>query len=159
MTAAAKPTPDITHLTVKAGKIALLDAVLGGIFPLEPPPTPKGRYALSKVAGHTGPASVQFQKERLALLEKHAKKGDDGKPVSEVVQTAQGPGMRFDMGRGLGVETPEYRAELATIEDEDILLVGCRMITHAELGKCPITVQQERVLIDTGLLEDKEPDE
>ena len=39
----------------------------------------------------------------------------------------------------------------------DVELTGCRMITHAELGDCPITAAHEATLLGV-LIEDKEPD-
>jgi hypothetical protein len=145
--------PDIAPVpSLKASQLVALDAALSGIFPLSPPPTPKGRYALSKAAKVIGPAHVLYEEQKLALLTKHALKDADGKAVTNTV----GNTVQFDMGRGFGITTPAFAAEFAEMNDEAIELTGCRMITHAELGDCPITVQQETALLGV-LLEDDEP--
>ncbi len=144
-------------LSVKASLVPALDVALGGIFPLSPPPTPKGRYALSRAAKVVGPAHQLYQEQKLALLNEHAIKVD-GKPVTQTIQTATGQATQFDMGRGFGVVTEAFTAALKELNDEDIPLTGCRMITHAELGACPITVAQETALLGI-LLIDAEPEE
>lgn len=152
MTAAAKPVPDIAHVIVKASQLSALDQALGGIFTLSPPPTIKGRYALAKAAKAIGPAHQTYQEQKLALLQDHAVK-KDGKPVFEQRENT----LLFDFGHGIGVTTPEVNAALKELNDEDISLPGVRMITHAELGDCPITVQQEAALLGV-LLTDEAPE-
>lgn len=145
----------MADIVVKAGLIQDLAGTLGAVEHLTPSATPKGRYALSKACDAALPAAQRYTKERTALLEKHAKKEANGAAVKQPVGNG---GFQYDLGQGFGATTPEYDAELATINDEDITLSGCRMITHAELGSCPITAFQERILVKAGLLEDKEPE-
>ncbi len=144
---------DLQAVTIKANQLVVLDAVLGGIFPLSPPPTALGRYALSRAAKVVGPAAQAFRAEHQALLVKHALKNPDGSPVAKDL----GNGMtQYDLGAGFGKTTPEFDADFKAIGDEDIVLTGCRMITHAELGQCPITVAQETALLGV-LLQDEPP--
>lgn len=143
--------PDIS---IKAELVVMLGEVLAGATNLSPPPTPKGRYALSKAAIALGKHPQLYQDQKKALLEKHAVLVD-GKPSSKELA----PGvLQFDMGKGFGNTTPEFDADLKELNDEEITLSGVRQITHAELGACPITAAQEAVLIRAGLLEDREPE-
>lgn len=155
MSTVPKLVPDIapSHLVVKAHQIPTLDMVLAGIFPLTPPLTPKGRYALAKAAKIIGPAHQTYLEQKVALLVQHAVKVD-GKPVTQQLPNGA---TQYDLGKGFGVTTPEFDADLKAMNDEDIPLVGCRMITHAELGECPITLQQETALLGV-LLVDAEPE-
>lgn len=145
----------MADLVIASAKIPELDRALAALFPLAPPPTPKGRYALSKVAGVVGPAHATYRENYRALLLAHAITDADGKPIARDLGDGR---TQYDLGRGFGQTTPEFDAALAELNDEPITLPGCRMITHAELGACPITVQQEQALIAAGILEDKEPE-
>lgn len=155
MTAAAKPTPDISHVAPKAALIEDVAETLELIAALEPPATTKGRYALAKALDAALPARDRYRKEKFGLLTRHAKRDERGQPIT---QTVGGMTIQFDFGQGFNVVTPEVAEALAELNDEDVILPGVRMITHAELGACPITAGQERVLIRAGLLEDKEPE-
>lgn len=143
------------EIVVKSVLIQELAGALAGVEILSPPPTPKGRYAIGKASDAAQPAAQRYTKERAALLEKHAKRDEKGAAVR---QRFGDNGFQYDLGRGFGATTPEFDAELDAMNDEDVVLSGCRMITHAELGACPITAAQERVLIKAGLLDDKEPE-
>ena len=145
---------DINFVTIKANQLNALDFALSGIFPLSPPPTAVGRYALSRAAKVVGPAAQAFRAEHQTLLLNHAVKGEDGKPVTRDA----GNGMtQYDLGAGFGKTTPAFDAEFKAIGDEGIVLTGCRMITHKELGDCPITLAQETALLGV-LLVDEAPE-
>jgi hypothetical protein len=143
--------PDITPsvLTIKANQLAALDTALAGVFPLSPPPAPRGRYALAKAAKIIGAARQTFNEQHVALLTVHAVKDDAGQPVPRD-------------GTPEGSFSPKiadmdaFTKAFAELGDEVIELTGCRMISHAELGDCPITVQQETALLGV-LLTDEEP--
>lgn len=147
--------PDIT---IKAGRVLDLDLALNGgivlggaalgVLQLSPPPTPKGRYALSKVATPIVGHAEKYRENHTALLEKHARKDKDGKPVKDAIPG----GFKYDL-----TDQAAFNAEKKEMDEEPIVLSGVRQITHAELGVCPITGAHERVLIELGLLEDKEP--
>lgn len=139
----------MTDLIVKASQLIPLDTALGPVLSLTPPPSPKGRYALAKAANAVGPAVQTFREQHVALLQLHAKKDAEGKPVMQ--QFADGR-QQYDIA-----DMEAFSVDFAAIQDEPIVLAGVRMITHAELGSCPITAAQEAVLIATGLLEDMEP--
>jgi len=147
------PTP--LYVTIKASQLAALDLALGGMFSLTPPPTAVGRYALSRAAKVVGPAAQTFRAEHQALLLKHALKGEDRiTPISRDL----GNGLtQYDLGAGFGKTTPAFDAEFKAICDEPIVLTGCRMISHKELGDCPITLAQETALL--GVLLTDEPPE
>ncbi len=142
-------------LTIKPSQLVPLNAVLGGLFQLQPAPNAKGRYILARAVPTVGPALKIYTDQKLALLQLMAIKDVEGEPVS---RDTGGGNIQFDLGNGFGNSTPEFDAALKAIDEEVITLTDCRTITHAELGACPITVQMEAVLIDCGLLENKEPD-
>lgn len=148
--------PDI-GLSIPASQLPAVDLALGGLFPLQPPPTPKGRYALAKVANVVGPAHQTYQEQKNALLLKHAVRDAEDKPITRETTLNGQPATQYDLGAGFGNVTPAYLADLKDLNEEPITLTGCRRITHAELGACPITVQMETALIAAGLLEDSEP--
>ncbi len=145
---------DITHVSVKASQLPVLDAALGGLFSLTPPPTAIGRYALARAAKVVGPAAQEFRAQHQALLVKYATKNEDGTPMTRDVGNGM---MQYDLGAGFGKTTPEFDAEFRAISDEEIVLTGCRMVSHKELGDCPITLAQEVALLGV-LLTDTEPD-
>lgn len=147
-------------ITVKAKLLTDLDVALngkinnfgvreGGILNIEPPATPKGRYALAKAGEQVAGAAATYQKQALKLLNDHAKKDGAGKP--QVTMTEAGVSARPE-------DPVALQKALDDIGEEDTTLTGVRAITHAELGACPITGWQERMLIAAGLLEDKEPE-
>ncbi len=147
---------DITplHVAVKASQLPALDFALGGLFSLTPPMTAVGRYALARATKLVGPATQEFRAQHQALLVKHAIKNEDGSPVSRDL----GNGLtQYDMGAGWGKTTPAFDAEFKAIGDENIVLTGCRMISHKELGDCPITLAQEVALLGV-LLTDESPE-
>lgn len=140
-------------ITVKAASIVEVANVLAAVEQLSPPPLPKGRYALGKSAkAALGPAQFHLDKTQELRVE-HAKKDGGGKPVTTDITINGQPAKKYEM-----VDEAAFNAALKAIGEEEVTLEGCRMITHAELGACPITAYQERVLIDAGLLDDKEPE-
>ena len=52
---------------------------------------------------------------------------------------------------------PEKMEEWLAIQSTEVVLPGARQITRAELGACPITIDQEMVLVSCGVLADEEP--
>ncbi len=142
----------MSDTTIKAAQLETLNTALLGVFPLTPPPTPKGRYFLSTAAGIIGPSTTTYQQNKQALIEKWAKRDDEGKLISVVNTDA--------LGRKVATfpltDAVAFAAELKEIDDIDIVLTGVRVITHAELGACPITVAQETALRGI-LLEAVEP--
>jgi hypothetical protein len=141
----------VSDITITTAQLKALAPALAGILQLSPPPTAKGRYALAKAGAKVDPAYKLFGEQDSALAARVAVKDKDGNPIIR------------DMGNGLaGFDVrpdakEEYQAEMKALLEEEVVLSGVRQITHAELGACPITAQQEMVLIDCGLLEDKEP--
>ena len=124
--------------------LAELAPVLTDIEKLSPPPKAKGRYALAKVSAIAGPAFTILSTQQMALA---TRLGTDHKQ-------AENGGVTFSIPTD---RREEWATESAALLEETVTLTGCRMITNAELGECPLTIQQVRVLIACGLLEDVEP--
>lgn len=138
-------------LTISTHQLIELAPVLSAVEQLSPPPTAKGRYALAKASAKVGPAFQLYAEQEQKLVQRCAVKDKDGK----VAFRPAGNGLQgFDL---LPELRDEYNAEVKALKDEDVVLQGVRMITHAELGQCPITAAQERVLMECGLLDDVEP--
>ena len=140
--------PDIT---VPMDLFIALAPALGDINTLKPPALPKGRYVLQKALDQCETPFTAFQKWEQAFIKRVAVcDAESGEPILKPL----GNGFHFDYNPDVKAEAEAERAEkFAT----PVVLAGLRMITHAELGNCPITGAQERLLIKVGLLEDSEP--
>lgn len=141
----------MSDLTVTASQIAALHATLSAVERLSPPPTPKGRYVLSRASERVVAEAALIEKATMGLVRLCATVDDQNEPIL----TPDGEGrVSFSLRPEKVVE---YQDALGGLMAESVVLAGVRQITHAELGECPITVEQERVLIAAGLLEDCEP--
>lgn len=140
----------MADITIKTGQLRDTLVVLVGLAPLSPPPSPKGRYWLGKALDKIDGEFKTFEKVRGALMDEHADRDERGKPVTYIAASGAASIRMRDQAA--------FDAAYAEIAAQDVVLTNCRQITRAELGACPITVQQERQLIAVGLLEDKEPE-
>lgn len=141
----------MSDLTMTTATLTTLHPVLTALDGLTPPPTPKGRYVLSKAAGKVAAEIEVYQKALSAFLKTVVTQDDKGEPIFTPVESG---GVSFQIAAD---KIEEYRTGMTGLAEEQVTLAGVRQITHAELGACPITVEQERVLIAAGLLEDAEP--
>ena len=129
-----------------------LAPVLSAIDIKEPPPEPKARYILGRAVDGVDRLLTVFNKARQKHTDTFCVKDDDGKPIyrqGDVEGT-----VRFDIIKG---QESAYSDGMLAMLEEPVTLSGVRVITRAEMGEFPLTVQQERVLIACGLLEDVEP--
>lgn len=138
-------------LTLTTGQLAALHPVLIALDTLTPPPTPKGRYVLSKAATQVAAEHTAYQKVVLEFLKTVVTRDEKDEPIFTPTDAG---GVSFTIAPE---KLADYQSGIAGLADEPVTLTGVRQITHAELGACPITVEQERVLIAAGLLEDAEP--
>ena len=145
---------------MKARFLPALDAVLNGvqhtdgtktegILDLKPPPAPKGRYVLAKAAKAAAAETPTYQESVFEVLKEHATRDEQNEPIITVSDAGSVSVVPQD--------AEALNKALEELGEEEIVLAGVRMLTHAELGDCPITARQERLLIEVGLLEDKEP--
>lgn len=142
----------MSDLTMTTATLTTLHPVLVALDTLTPPPTAKGRYVLSKAAAKVATEHTLYEKALMDFLKTVVTTDDKGEPL--FTPAAEGRGVTFS----IAVEkVEEYRVGMEGLANEPVVLAGVRQITHAELGACPITVEQERVLIAAGLLEDAEP--
>lgn len=137
-------------LTLSTKTLIEVHPVLAAVEQLTPPMTAKGRYALAKATAKTGPAYELYSKQAIDLMKKVATRDEKDMPILKQTDA----GITFNVRPEC---QEEYAKESAALLEEEVVLSGCRAITHAELGNCPITGQQERVLIAAGLLVDEEP--
>lgn len=140
----------MSDITLKTGQLRDTLVALAGVAPLSPPPSPKGRYWLGKALDKIEGEFKTFEKVRGALMDDHAERDEKG---AKVTFTPPGGVEQYKMK-----DQAVYDAAYAEIAAQEVVLTNCRQITRAELGACPITVQQERQLMAVGLLEDKEPE-
>ena len=138
-------------MTMSTDQLIALAPVLAEIETLTPPPTAKGRYALAKASAKVGPAFKLYAEQEQKLVARVAVKDDKGNPKMRDLGNGRA---QFDVAPEF---KDEYAQEMAELKSEPVVLEGVRAVTHAELGVCPLTVAQEKVLIASGLLEDKEP--
>lgn len=141
----------MADITITTEQLADLAPVLTEVLDLTPPPTAKGRYALAKVGAKVDPAFKVFAEQDAALAKRVATTDEKGAPVMTALPGGQ---VHFNVRPEM---QDEYTAERKAILAEPVVLTGVRQITHAELGACPITARHEMILIECGLLEDKEP--
>lgn len=139
------------ELTLTTDQLTQLAPVLAAIENLSPPPTAKGRYALAKASAKVGPAFKLYVEQEGKLVARVAVKDEKGNPILKDLGNGQA---HFEVAPEF---KDEYAKETADLKSEPVILDGVRAVTHDELGACPITVAQERVLIACGLLEDKDP--
>lgn len=141
----------MADLILTSKQLILLHPVLAAVEKLSPPPTAKGRYALAKAAAKAGPAFDLYADQERKLLLRCAVKNEDGSVKVKDLGNGQA---HFDWLPELAEEATK---EMAALQAEEVVLSGVRMVTHAELGACPITGEQERILMAVGLLDDIEP--
>ncbi len=110
--------------------------------------TPKGRYALARWGIACDAPSAAYGKKMGALIESVA--------LPESIKALPTGGLTFDFKdaecRAL------YAVESEKINSETVTVSGVRPITHAELGNCPLTGAQEKLLMVAGVLEMVEPE-
>ena len=138
-------------LTITTQQLSQLQPTLAAISGLTPPPTPKGRYVLSKAQEKAAAEYTTYQKSLMDFIKTMVTQDEAGEPILEDAGNGQ---VRFTIRPD---KQDEYAAGTKGLAEESVTLIGVRQITHAELGACPITIEMERALIVCGLLEDVEP--
>jgi len=116
--------------------------------PLTPPPSPKGRYVLAKAIPIVSKAAESHNTALKAFLDGAVTKDADGKPVYKDGSVA---------GTITFTVEPEHQDAYVELQNEEITLSGVRPLTRAELGDCPLTIQQEMILIACKMLPDEPP--
>jgi hypothetical protein len=142
----------MAELTIIAKQLEVLSTTLLELESLTPPPTPKGRYVLAKIATKVTTEYEIFKKSFKKFLDEMVTTDEEGKPKYDV-----GPTPNSVMFTTKPDKIAEYTEGLDAMLSEPAVLTGTRAITHAELGACPITIGQEKVLIACGILIDEEP--
>lgn len=145
--------PDISPaVTFPVGLLFDLANALGGVDTLTPPPKAKARYVFGKAVAAVTKELETFTKARQALLDENVTKDEHGKPIYE---PGDAPGtIKFTI---LPEKAEAHSQAWKELHDEPLTLTGVRQILHSELGDCPLTVQQERIFVQCGLLDDVEP--
>jgi hypothetical protein len=131
--------PDLSLTTEQLTRLA---PVLAALAPLSPPPSANGRYAIIRATEKAESAIKPFATAEAEMMNRYAVPGS-------IKQVGSGR-VTFDIAADKQVE---YVTERTAMLAEPITLTGVRAITRAELGECPITIQQDRVLVECGLLE------
>lgn len=137
----------MAEITIPSGTLHNVANVLAAMASLTPPPEPKGRYVLARALPAIQKAAEEHGKAFTEFLQGAATKKDDGTPNITA----------HDNGTLSFVIASEHLEAYRDIQSLPTAIPGVRMITHAELGACPITIEQEAVLITAGLLADEEP--
>ena len=137
----------MADFSVPAAQIILFAQTLNQMTPLTPSPTPKGRYLCAKATPLALKAAQAHSEALEAFLNGAVTQDEDGKPIFK----ERGNQRTFDF------QTEELGKQFAEIQAELIPLAGVRQMTRVELGDCPITIEQEMILISAGFLEDSEP--
>ncbi len=130
--------PDLTITTEQLTRLA---PVAAAVQPMAFP-TATARYVVIRFSEKIEAAIKPFAEAESGMMTKYAVPGS-------IKQTAAGR-VTYEIATE---RQADYNAERATLMAEPITLTGVRALTRAELGECPITVQQDRVLVECGLLE------
>ncbi len=125
---------------IKAGFLPSIHADLLQIFPLQPPPTVRGKYILAKYAQAVANELPTFQQQKMDLLKKHAEKDEKGDPILLQVPGANGQ-VAVSIPSDWLAKNPDV--QMAFNKDDAELFntpikLNLPMLTHAELGECPI---------------------
>lgn len=131
-------------------KLIHIEPSLAAIAPLSPPPELKGRYIFSKAVDAVGEALRKYTELDTEILVRFADKDEKQRPI--IKTTADG--LEYQMSDKI---KEECRKERKALLDMEIELIGLRAVTHAELGKCPITIEMMAPLIG-NLIVDIEPE-
>lgn len=115
------------------------------------PPTPKGRYVIGRWADKVAPLFEALHKEEQQIIQRCAVKDEHGKIAFRV----NGTRGSYDIIEGL---REEHDRDKQALWEKEYTVEGVRMLLHAELGACPITAKQERILIACKVLDDVEPE-
>lgn len=142
----------MSDITFPASRLVDLSVAVAALFPLQPPPTPKGRYRLAKIAQAISNEIPEFQRARLEVMKKHAPKGESGEPILIHTQTPQGTAVNCDP-----VDAAAFRADDADLGSTVITLAGLAPLTHAELGDCPVPQGAFTAMLGVLIL-DEEPE-
>lgn len=136
----------MADFTIRADQLHRLATTLGEMAPLTPPPSPKGRYVVAKALPVVTKAAEAHSAALKAFLDGAVTQDADGQPQ----YTQAGALLTFEI-------RPEHQAAYAELQAEMVPLAGVRQLLRAELGDCPVTIQQELALVACGFLEDAEP--
>ncbi len=130
--------PDLTITTEQLTRLA---PVAAAVQPMAFP-TATARYVVIRFSEKVEAAIKPFAEAESGMMTKYAMPGS-------IKQNGAGR-VTFDIA---AEAQAAYTAERATLLAEPVTLTGVRALTRTELGECPITVQQDRVLVECGLLE------
>lgn len=137
---------------LKAGLLPQIHADLLQVFPLQPPPPARGKYLLAKFAQFVANELPLYNAHKLDLLRKHAPKDATGQPILTTTDLGNGQSvMSIDP-----VDRAAFNAEDAALF-HTIHTVNLPMLTHADLGNCPIPQGAYTRLLGV-LIEDKLPE-
>ena len=142
----------MAELAIIAGQLEALSTTLSELESLTPPPAPKGRYVLAKIGTKVTAEYEIFKTSFKKFLDEMVTTDEEGKPKYDAGPTSASVTFAIKPDKIV-----EYTEGLDAMLSEPVVLTGTRAVTHAELGACPITIGQEKVLIACGILIDEEP--
>jgi hypothetical protein len=140
-------------ITFPARLLPALHGQMQTLFSLQPPPPPRGKYFFAKIAQKVAAELPLYNQQRFELLKKHAPLDEKGEPVLLVT----------DFGNGQSevkihpIDQAAFNTEDAELGSTPIVLAGIPLLTHAELGDCPIP--QGAYTLMLGVLIKDEPPE
>ncbi len=105
---------------------------------------------MSKASPKMIAEGTEYQQAILGLMKKHAPKDDKGEPIWTVGTNAAGE----QTVEVKPVDVAAYQAEKDTLDKEVVTIAGSRMITHAEIGKCPIPQWAYDVLLGVVIVDE-----
>lgn len=142
----------MADLSFPAFKLPAIAEALGALHDLQPPLGVKAKYVVGRAAPKIAAEAQTYMNQKLDLMRKHAPRDEKNEPILVVTEIAPGK-QSFQV---TPVDPAAYKAEADALDNEVIPIPGSRMITHAEVGACPIPQGAYNVLLGTVIV-DEEP--
>lgn len=140
-------------ITFPLGAVQAFSMDVQSIFTLQPPPAPRGKYWLAKISQFLSAEIPHYQQEKLDLLRKHAAKDDKGEPVLRVVDKGNGQQeINIDP-----VDRAAFVKDDGELYNTPVTIPGVPMLSHADLGDCPIPQGAYTRLLGTVILDEGPP--
>lgn len=122
------------QISFPARLLPALYSAVQSTFSLQPPMTPRGKYLLAKIATGIAAELPHYQQQKFELLQKHAAKDEENAPILRVTDKGNGQSeVACDP-----VDKAAFNAEDANLGSTPVTLPGLSLLTHRDIGDCPI---------------------
>ncbi len=130
----------VIQTELKLGMVPSLHQDLLAVFPLQPPPSARGKWIFAKYAQAIASELPKYIEHKHDLLRKYAPKDEKAEPILVVTDFGNGQSQ-------VSIPTDHFKAHpeiQAAFVKEDLelsntpLVLNLPQLTHTDLGACPI---------------------